>query len=454
MIKINKIEIKNIICKHFWDCFNVKTQNQIYYGGRNSTKSSYISIKIVYNCLLNKDCSAVVLRSNQVYLRKSVYHEIKRACARLGLIKNIDYNSQLSPMSIKFKNGNIIYFCGGEDYEALKGIISETSLIKMVWFEELTGFKDEETIRQIKSTFTRGNNDWFISFYSFNPPKNKYHWVNKFIESKQNNKDYLIRKSTFLTVPREWVGELAIKEAEELKKNDLKMYEWIYLGEVVGVDGLIFNYDFVEEVGEDYLEKNRIRILRFDISTDSGHLSSATSSIAIGYGSDSKNYLLDIYYYSPKDKSVKKSPSDLSKEIFNFKIKNCIKYKTNVNLEILDSAEGALRNQYFKDFGIRLKPVNKGKNKNELIDYTYNYLSKKNFRILNNKNNEIFKKELKNYSWKGKETPEPDKTEKKVESYENLFNTHSNSYITSYADHSVDAFQYWVKENLNILGLK
>lgn len=77
---------------------------------------------------------------------------------------------------------------------------------------------------------------------------------------------------------------------------------------------------------------------------------------------------------------------------------------------------GALRNQFFKDYGKRLCPVDKGTNKEQLIDYSQDFLSKKKFRILNNNNNQIFKKENENYMWlkdsveKGK--PTPDKMEK------------------------------------------
>ena len=89
------------------------------------------------------------------------------------------------------------------------------------------------------------------------------------------------------------------------------------------------------------------------------------------------------------------------------------KWKCGLDKETIDSAEGALRNQLYKDYGKSFHPVNKGKNKEELIDYSIDFLSKGKFRVLNNKNNQIFKKEVENYQWqegsveKGK--PIPDK---------------------------------------------
>lgn len=169
---MSRVSIRDIIAPHFVPYFNSRKTNQIYEGGRNSTKTSMIAIKIVYNCLNEDNCSAVCMRNHQIDLRKSVFREIKRACHRLGLVEGIDYKATVSPMEITFfKNENKIYFAGGDDFETIKGTIDEKKLIKIIWFEELTNFKDEETIEQIKATFTRGNNDWFMALYSYNPPK-------------------------------------------------------------------------------------------------------------------------------------------------------------------------------------------------------------------------------------------------------------------------------------------
>ena len=453
-----QIRLREIIAPHFWNTFNSKKTNQIYKGGRSSTKSSMISIKIVYNCLNDNNCSAVILRKHQNQLRKSVYKEIKRACKRLGLKENVDYEAGLSPMEIRFNNRNTIYFAGGDDYENVKGTIDEDKLIRIVWFEELTGWDNSEDVEQIKATFTRGNDDWFIAFYSFNPPKNKFDWVNEWVNSKTKSNNYLVHQSDYRTVPEKWLGKIAIQEAEELKQNDEKRYRWIYLGEVIGLEGLIYNPELIEYVDEDYIEKNNIKILYIDFSIDSGHQTSATTCGAYGYGTDGYWYLLDTYYYSPHEKPNKKAPSELSKGIFNFELTLTKKYKTGTDKETIDSAEGALRNQYFKDYGRRLHPVDKGTNKEQLIDYTQDFLAKKKFRVINNNNNQIFKKENENYMWlkdsveKGK--PIPDKTEKAFLSSEKYYNTYTQDYAYSYADHTQDQFQYWIKDNLQKLGLK
>lgn len=452
------MKISEQIAPAFRNTFNSHKTHQVYRGGRGSTKTSMIALKIVMSCLNDDNCSAVVLRKHQNQLRKSVYKEIKRACKRLGLVENIHYKSTISPMEIKFtQNSNTVYFAGGDDFESVKGTIDENKLIKIVWFEELTGWTTQEDIDQIIATFTRGNDDWFMALYSYNPPRNRYHWVNQWCEVMRNRPDCLISETDYRTVPELWLGKLFIEEAKRMEQFDNKRYRWIYLGEVIGMEDMIYNPEMFEYVAEDYIEKNKLRILYLDFSIDGGHQTSATTCGCFGYASDGYWYLLDLYYYSPNEKPIKKAPSELSKDIFKFRIEMFKKWKCSEDQETIDSAEGALRNQFYKDYGIRIHPVNKGKNKEELIDYSQTFLAKGKFRILLNNNNKIFKKENKNYTWKEgsieKGKPEPDKTEKEFIGEEPYFNTWCGDYSYYYAEHTQDLFQYWVKDNLEKLGI-
>lgn len=451
------INLKDIIAPHFWNIFNNLKVHNVIYGGRGSTKTSMIALNIVFNCISDDDCSAVILRRYQNLLRNSVYKEIKKACKRLGLVEKVDYYAYVSPMQIVFANGNTIYFASGDNYEAVKGMTDENKSIKKVWFEELTGWDDADEIDQIIATFTRGNSTYFNAFYSYNPPKNRFHWVNLWKESKLLRDDYLFSESDYRTVPKNWLGPIFIDEAERLKKYDEKRYRWIYLGEVIGIEGLIYNPDLLIIENPNYIEENKLRILYVDFAIDCGHQTSATSCGAYGYATDGRWYRLDTYYYSPHEKTRKKAPSELAQDLFDFRNYICKKYNTIVDTETIDSAEGALRNQYFAMFGIKLTPVNKGKDKEELIEYSQDFLDTGKYVILNTPNNWIHIKEMKNYMWvkdsveKGK--PVPDKEEKELTG-ETYYNTHTNDYSYYYAEHSCDDFQYYVKNNLQKLGLE
>lgn len=455
---MSSVNLRELIAPHFWNTFNSKKPHQIYAGGRASTKTSKLALKIAEFNLEYKECNAIIIKRYQNTIRNSVFKEIKRALKRLGLQEDVDYKATVSPFQIHiFQTGNNIYFAGGDDYEKVKGFIDEDAPIKLVWFEELTEFDEPDQIDQIVATFSRGNDDWFCVMYSYNPPKNRFHWVNLWAEKMQQRDDVLYSHTDYRTVPKEWLGKKFIEEAERLQQYDEKRYRWIYLGEVIGIEGLIYNPDLLIIEPHDYIEKNKLRILYVDFAIDCGHQTSATSCGAYGYATDGRWYRLDTYYYSPHEKSRKKAPSELAQDIFDFRNSICKKYNTIVDTETIDSAEGALRNQYFAMFGIKLIPVNKGKDKEELIEYSQDFLDTGKYVILNVPNNWIHIKEMKNYMWmkdsveKGK--PVPDKEEKELTG-ENYYNTHTNDYSYYYAEHSCDDFQYYVKNNLQKLGLE
>lgn len=454
----NEISLKNLIAPHFWQTFKSKKSHQIDEGGRASAKSSKNALKICYHCIKETDCNVVIIKKYQNTIRNSVFKEIKRALKRLGLREEIDFKATVSPFQIHInQTGNNIYFAGGDDYEKIKGMIDEDAPIKIVWFEELTEFEGADVIDQITATFSRGNDDWFITMYSYNPPKNRFHWVNMWRDEMAKQDDVLITHSDYRTVPEKWLGQKFLAEAHRLEKYDNKRYRWIYLGEVIGVEGLIYNPDLFIIENATYIEENKLRILYVDFSIDCGHQTSATSCGAYGYATDGRWYRLDTYYYSPHEKTRKKAPSELAQDLFNFRTEILKKYKTVADVETIDSAEGALRNQYFAMFGINLHPVNKGKDKEELIEYSQDFIDTGKYVILDTPNNWIHIKEMKNYVWKKdsveKGKPDPDKSEKELTG-ETYYNTHTNDYSYYYAEHSCDDFQYFVKDNLQKLGLE
>ena len=453
-----QIRLRDVIAPHFWSVFNHFKMHNIIYGGRGSTKTSMIALYITYKCISDDNCSVVILRRHQNQLRNSVYKEIKKACSRLGLQEGIDYRAYTSPMQIKFYNDNTVYFAGGDDYETIKGMTDEKKPIKIVWFEEVTGWEDTDQIDQIIATFTRGNNSYFNVFYSYNPPKNKYDVINEWALSKRGQDGYLFHESDYRTVPAEWLGKMFIDEAERLKKYDEKRYRWIYLGEVIGLDGLIFNYDQIKIKDKDYIKNNNLKCLYIDLALDVGYSTSATTCLAIGYMSDGEWYLLDNYYYSPVGKMQKKSPSQFAEDIYKFRIKVSKEYKAPVDMETIDSAETALVNEIYNKYGVKIHKVNKGTNKEEQIDFAQDFLDKGKFNVIDNNNNKIFLREMKEYKWKEdsieKGKAEPHKTEKELKGMDTYFNTNSNSQAYSYCYHTCDAFIYYVLDNKQKLGIK
>lgn len=88
--------------------------------------------------------------------------------------------------------------------------------------------------------------DKYVVFYTWNPPKSLNSWVNQ--DVLEEREDTLCNHSTYLTVPREWLGEQFFIEAEELKKRKPLAYRHEYLGEAIGNGGKVFDNIIIRKI--------------------------------------------------------------------------------------------------------------------------------------------------------------------------------------------------------------
>lgn len=145
--------------------------------------------------------------------------------------------------------------------------------------------------------------------------------------------------------------------------------------------------------------------------------------------------MLNTFYYSPAGKTVKKVPSELTVMIHDFIDKVLAKYRVPKLKMTINSAEGALRHQYFKDYGERWHPVAKKKNQT-MIYMVISLLAEGRFYYLDIPANKIFVEEHKMYRY-------DDKT----------INTDDPKVIKE-DDHTVDEFKCFVLDNARDLDLK
>ena len=81
------MKISEQIAPSFRTTFNSHKKHQIYSGGRNSTKTSMIALKVVFNCLNENDCST----RKEIILAKmqSPYEKIEVLAERCNVDKSI-----------------------------------------------------------------------------------------------------------------------------------------------------------------------------------------------------------------------------------------------------------------------------------------------------------------------------------------------------------------------------
>ena len=425
-----------MINPHFYKVWNTNKPYIILNGGRGSFKSSVISLKLATmvkkQTQLNHQVNFILIRENASYLHDSVYKQMEWAFTQLNMYNEFLYFK--SPMRIVHKRtGSTFYFYGGDDPMKLKSNI--VGNVMAVWYEEAANFKGREVFDQANPTFIRQKPpfiDHVTVYYSYNPPKSPYDWVNEWVEEERKDPDCLVDTSTYLDDERGFTNKEQLKLIERYKKNDYDYYRWLYLGEVVGLGTNIYNMENFQAIDklpdDDY-------ITNVYYSVDTGHEVSATTCGAYGLTKKGNLILLDTYYYSPQGKSHKKPPSELSKDLKAFidKVTEWIgKQPTRMTI---DSAEGALDNQFYNDYGIHWHKVNKLK-KVDMIDRVQDLLAQGRFYYLKRPENDIFIAEHRKYQWD-----------------ENTLQSDDPKVIKE-DDHTCDQFMYLCLDNERDLGLK
>lgn len=209
----------------------------VFYGGRGSTKSSFISLIFITLLVNNPEIHGLATRQVKDTLRDSVYSQLEWAINMLGL--DDKFKCLKSPLEIEYKpTGQKIYFRGADDPNKIKSIRPPFGHIGLLWMEELDQYHGEEAVRKIEQSVIRGGETAFI-FKSFNPPKPVNNWANKYIKVPKDNQ--YKHSSTYLDVPMEWLGTPWLQEAEHLKEVNPPAYEHEYMGVANGLGGLVFD---------------------------------------------------------------------------------------------------------------------------------------------------------------------------------------------------------------------
>ena len=229
------IQLTDIIAPAFypvhWDILDGKHTYYDLYGGRGSTKSSFISVEIVLGMVEDAQANAVVFRKYGVTLRESVFEQIQWAIDELGMT---DYwTSSVSPMQYVYKpTGQKIIFRGLDKAKKTKSIKTSRGYFKYLWFEELDEYAGAEEIRTVQQSVLRGGSK-FVVFKSFNPP---------------------ISRSDYTSVPVEWLGEQFINDAEHLKTTNERAYLHEYMGEPVGLGTNVFDLLEIRDITDEEIQ--------------------------------------------------------------------------------------------------------------------------------------------------------------------------------------------------------
>lgn len=351
-----RVNLSNIIAPAFHnlhiDVKNNKNTEYMLKGGRGSTKSSFASIEIILGMMRDAESgeftNAVALRKVKDTLKDSVYEQLEWAIEILGV--SDEWKCTKSPLEITYlPTGQKILFRGADKPKKIKSTKVKKGYIKYIWYEELDEFFGPEEIRTINQSLMRGG-DNFIVFYTYNPPKSARSWVNQ--EAKIPKVGRRVHHSDYRSVPRNWLGEIFITEAEHLKKTNEMAYRHEYLGEEVGTGLEVFTNVTLRKITDEEIKTfDRIK-----------------QGLDFGYAADPVAF--EKMHYDKTRRKLYMFYEFSGLQISNRKLYNSIAEHTSL-LTIADSAEPKSIAE-LKSYGMRIKGAKKGP---DSVDYGIKFLS-------------------------------------------------------------------------------
>lgn len=333
------------------DIVQARHTEYVFYGGRGSTKSTFVALAIIYLLKNNPTMHALAMRQVKDTLRMSVYSQLCWAIDQLGL--SDEFKCTVSPLEIEYlPTGQKVYFRGADDPGKIKSIKPPFGYIGVLWFEELDTFHGAETIRNIEQSAIRGGDTAFI-FKSFNPPQTRNNWANKYILIPKDTQYQ--HSSNYLTVPPEWLGKVFLDEAEHLKQVNPTAYEHEYMGVPNFDGGAVFCNVKLETITDEQIEQ-------FDHvlhGLDWGFYPDPAS-----YGKMHYDAARRTLYIFGEVREWKKSNEDLHKTLIDSKL------YSDVDMLIADSAEPKSV-QDFRAYGANCRGAEKGP---ESVRYSIKWL--------------------------------------------------------------------------------
>lgn len=403
-------------------------------GGRGSTKSSFISIAIILVMLKYPDVNCICFRKVGNTIKTSIRNQIIWAIYTLGLENYFNIPKTYSTPITYIPTGQQIFFMGLDDPDKVKSIKVERGYIGITWWEELDQFSGDAELRKVLQSTMRGG-PLFWDFRTFNPPISKNNWANEYADECEayQLEDTIVIRNTYLDIPKDWLGEQFILEAETLKRINPRAYKHEYLGQAIGTGGDVFanveDLDMEQTVEILDLYGNPIKRIpmwqTFDKiynGIDWGFAIDPTRFVRMHFDRDK----LDLYIFDEYD-TYKSRIKDIYDDLYVHQ-----KKITNDELVIADSGGGGtFAIADFRAYGAYIRQAVKG---NDSVQYGIKWLQGLNHIYIDKRR-----------------CP---KTYKEFISYEYEQDREGN-FISAYPDennHSIDACRYALERYANRRG--
>ena len=267
-------DMRNYRHRHYW-----------MIGGRGGAKSSVASVRVAKGVLEDPMANACVFMQGKTDIREAVFEQMMWAIEKMGL--GGWFIPQTAPIEITYgPTGQKILFRGMDDPRKIKSIKLRRGYIKYTWFEEADRMDGIKAITTALLSTMRGG-PVYQNIVTYNPPESSANWINA--EARKLKESRYVHQSSYLDIPRDWLGEPFYEEAEEMRRSNPRLYEHIYLGKVTGTGSEVFTNLVNRRITDEEIE--RFTSKRYGL--DLGHTNDLSALMQTAY--DAKTRTLYVF---------------------------------------------------------------------------------------------------------------------------------------------------------------
>lgn len=253
----------------------------------------------------------VVTRSSYGSMSDSSYAEFKAQLNELPEALSSQFVLRKSPLRIeRVGDSGTVYFmgAGGSNKDRTKGLKTQRP-VKIVVVEECQEFKTQESYDQFMASVRRNFGDDVKVFVLGNPPAIKVHWFNLFVNLKEQDKDWLVVRMSWLDII-DFLNDYDIKDILKCKILEPERYEWMYMGVPTGGFGLCYPMFSREKhiitlaQYEKVIQTTSIRPVACVIGVDGAVTRDCTVAVPGILLSNGQCVVGPIFYHNPNDSGV------------------------------------------------------------------------------------------------------------------------------------------------------
>lgn len=334
------------VSKAFKDVWNTVKPTIVLVGGRLGGKTKFVINKTLTMILGEEQIDGVVCRSSYGSLRDSSYSEYVNAIQELQ-IENY-FHIIKSPLRIVcLANNNTIYFTGygGSNTARTKGFKPNHKL-GFVVFEETQELKDRQNLEDAMASFRRNYADSCKTYILGNPPPQKAHWFNLYVEELKQDKTCMVKVCTWKDIVP-FINDFDLTAILKTKMTNKKYYDWFYMGETTGGFGAIYpmyqrDKYLISDI-ELRIILNTLKIICVVIGGDGAVNNDCTAFVPMLILSNGQCVIptMDIFYHDPKVNGVLGSHQLVTQQMIKWFDNFCKKFNLGTIYDVRNNPYGA-----------------------------------------------------------------------------------------------------------------